>query len=324
MKILGLNFGRRLYNCDTLMRTALIGAEKKGAETAFIQMSTLTIKPCNSCFACAVNKAKGKENWCVIQDDLNFVENELLDADAVIVAAPIYSVGPNGMVKCMTDRMGFRNDRAFCEAADNKRLAACLPPMDKRLFKDRYAALITVGGAVTPNWVCFGLPGLHLLTFSMQMHIVDQMNVYRISQLGHVAIHEDLMGRAARLGENLTAECGKPFSDDVWYGDEQGVCPVCHNNLLMVGDTTKVECPVCGISGEISVEEGRLKVDWPVENRLHSREYIGGLEDHRKELEDNSPIGDACLEKGKKEFQLKMAVLKEFGYREIKPIKEDN
>lgn len=54
----------------------------------------------------------------------------------------------------------------------------------------------------------------------------------------------------------------KPYDEvDTWVGEE-GVCPVCHNPLLSMNGTTHVECPICGIWGDLKVDGEKVKVEW--------------------------------------------------------------
>lgn len=320
MKVLGLSFGRKAHNCDAFLKEALMGAEQAGAEVSLIQMMPLTIKPCIGCGKCSENRAKGLTNKCILKDDFAFVEEAILDCDALIMAAPVYVLGPTGQVKCMADRIGPKNETVTNAVVNKQLIADGLEPLDPRIFKDRYCGLISVGGAMTPNWVSFGLSGMHLMVMSMQARVVDQMNVTTMVQAGHAALRPDLMDRAFKLGQNVTGEIGKPFSDDVWYGDEQGVCPVCHCDLLTVKDTTTVECPLCGIAGTLSVEGDKVKVDFPRDQWYRSRLRNGGLEEHRVELWSNFPIADQNVANGGPEFQKKLEELKAFNSREIKPV----
>lgn len=64
------------------------------------------------------------------------------------------------------------------------------------------------------------------------------------------------------MGEATAKAVGKAYKDVEWIG-EPGVCPACHSNLVMMGKSTTVTCPVCGIHGTVSVEGDELKVMEP-------------------------------------------------------------
>ena len=115
MRVLGLSFGRKNQNCDIAVKSALFGAQEKGAEIVFISTCNLRIDRCTGCNGCDRLKEKGKDPVCVIKDDFQFLEKEIMDADALILAAPVYVLGPTGQYKNLCDRMGYSHDRARSE-----------------------------------------------------------------------------------------------------------------------------------------------------------------------------------------------------------------
>ncbi len=67
MKVLGISFGRKNGNCDIAVKSALLGAEGRGADIAFINTCNLKIDRCTGCGACDKLKEKGKDPVCVIK-----------------------------------------------------------------------------------------------------------------------------------------------------------------------------------------------------------------------------------------------------------------
>jgi multimeric flavodoxin WrbA len=289
MKVLGLSCGRKMQNTDILIKEALMGAEEKGADVEFINMLSLELKPCLFCKDCKV-QSTGK---CIINDDGQFLYDRIMECDGFILGAPVYSLTPPGILKMFEDRMmGPKADVAF--AIEAKKLGANdfrgTPRfIDERLFKKRVGAFISLGGASTPNWLSFGLALLHTMTFPPQIELVDQMQVYRVGQFGHVAMNPKPLARARKLGrhvaEALGARTGKLSLK--WRGDEMGTCPVCHSNLLTVKDTNPIECPICGISGTIKVTGKKIKVTFSKKEQERSRLTIPGKREHFIELTQN-------------------------------------
>lgn len=288
MKILALSFGRKGQNCDIVAKEALLGAKELGAEIRFINTSNKLIRSCIGCFGCSHSREKGGDGLCVLKDDMRIVEDAILDADGVIIAAPVYSVGPNGQLKCLIDRMGLSHDRAFSDLAKGQIEAAGQEPetvMDMRVFKDRYLGFLAVGGASDEGWTSMALPSMHLLAFSMQMPVVDHFNVFDMNIRVNPALHPDLMERVNRLGRNVAGAVGAPDKYTVaWKGDRPGICPACHNDLLKIGDGLNVECPICGMRGRLSIQNGQVKADFPEEEFQHSRMRYGGVHEHMMEL----------------------------------------
>lgn len=286
MRMLGLSFGRKNGNCDVVVKEALLGAKAAGAEVRFINTANLKLDRCIDCGGCVRDREKGGNGSCILKDDYPFVENEIFDADALIVAAPVYVLAPVGQYKNVCDRIGPARDRGFMTLENERRAALGMAPLDERLFKDRFVGLISVGGARTENWTSFGLAGMHLLTFSMQMTVVDQINLYGSGDRVNPAFDPALMARLAQMGKNVASVVGTPRLDAPYFGDDEGICPLCHCDLLTVKGTTDVQCPVCGIHGLLKVEKDKVSVSYTAAQMERARTRIGGLEDHVNEIND--------------------------------------
>lgn len=285
MKILGLSFGRNMKNSDLLVKHALMAAQANGAEIKFINVMNKKIGHCTGCGICSQNRDKGQQIRCIIKDDYLEVENEVLEADGIIVAAPVYSIAPTGQMKNFIDRFGAAHDRAFCLAEQNRRIEqGNVELLDERLFKDRYVAYISVGGAATQNWVSLGLPMFHLFGMSIMMKSVGQIDAYNMGRSGSPLLLRDLMDSVAKLGQHLAESIGQPYADVKWLGDE-GVCPNCHNRMVTVlGKGTTIECPICGIEGNLSIDQGEIKISFPAAQVHRARGTFAGLEEHYLEI----------------------------------------
>lgn len=107
MKILAINGSpRKNANTATLLKKALDGAEKHGAETEMIHLYDLNYKGCVSCFACKLpnGKSYGK---CAHKDDLKPILEKIKSADALILGSPIYFGNITGMMRSFIERLAF-------------------------------------------------------------------------------------------------------------------------------------------------------------------------------------------------------------------------
>lgn len=289
MKVLALSFGRVMKNCDILAKEALMGAEVLGAQVKFLNMMDKKITHCTGCGACDKVRESGGVSRCVIKDDFPMVEENILEADCIIVVAPVYVLAVTGQYKNLCDRLGPSHDRSVMIDENNKRLSegkSGAELLDPRLFRDRYVGFISVGGATTEHWTSLGLPSMHLLTFSMQMTVVDQYNAYGMGARVHPVFDATLLKRVNSLGANIVNAYGKNRDEIVWHG-EDGICPVCHNKLLTINQTTTVECPICGMYGVLSIVDGdKIKVNFSKEQIEMSRLRLGGVADHHRELQE--------------------------------------
>ena len=99
--ILGLSGSpRRDGNTDLLVREALrLLAQRTGAAAEFVRVADCRIEPCRGCRACM---ALGH---CIIEgDDFERVMAKLRAADLLVLGAPVYWLGPPGVMKNFIDR----------------------------------------------------------------------------------------------------------------------------------------------------------------------------------------------------------------------------
>ncbi len=331
VKLLGLSFGRKMQSTEILVKEALMGAEELGAEVGMIRAHDLNIKPCTGCVACMQSLFRGGPGRCAIKDDITFLDEQFMQCDGLILGSPVYVVAPTGLFKTVADRLGgpshdvgFRMEAKKIWEASGKQGQ----PPDERSFKPRVGAFISVGGASTPSWLSFGLPLMHLLTFPLSVSIVDQMQITSQSQFGHIAMNDTALERARKMGRRVVETLHQPASNWKWLGDEPGVCPVCHSNLLMLAKRNPVECPVCGIAGELRIDGGEISVTFSEEEQKRSRLGIHAKLEHWIELQDNFKLIEARMRAegqtlpaglGRYDSPSLRAKLEKFeGYREIK------
>jgi multimeric flavodoxin WrbA len=315
MKLLGLSFGRRMENTEILVKEAMMGAEELGMDVGMIRMLDLNIKPCKGCNTCVRSLMEGKTGKCVIKDDLYFVDEQLMGCDALILGAPVFGLAPTGLFKTVCDRFGPSHDVAVrMEAKKISEGRGKGKGPDERSFKTRVGAFISVGGATTPNWASFGLPLMNTFTFSSHITVVDQMQVLETSRYGNVVLNEGALKRARRLGRNVARAMATPIGEVKWMGDEPGTCPVCHSNLLTVTNRNPIECPICGISGEIKVEGDKISVTFSEKEQKRSRLTLAGKLEHNDELRHNFGIFAQRQDKD----QIPARLEKYKGYRELK------
>jgi uncharacterized Zn finger protein (UPF0148 family) len=207
-------------------------------------------------------------------------------------------LGPIGQYKNLVDRMGPSHDRSQMERENAKRIAQGKTGeelLDPRLFKDRFLGMISVGGARTENWTSMGLPNMHLFSFSMQMNVVDHYNAYRMGDIVNPFFDDELLARMRQMGRSVAESIGTPRLEAEWKGDKPGICPLCHNDLLTIKTGTTVECPICGMEGTLSIEDGQIKATFTEEQIERSRQRQGGVDDHMDEIASFGPIVQAKL-----------------------------
>lgn len=129
------------------------GAKKAGAKVETVYLHGLKISPCESCFHCQKPRSKG----CAIKDDMQSVFRKMMEADAWVIASPVYWFSMSAQTKLWMDRtLAFSAYRK--EPFTGKRIAIAMSyggedPFDSgcinalRTFQDayRYAGAKIVG-----------------------------------------------------------------------------------------------------------------------------------------------------------------------------------
>lgn len=108
MKIVAINGSpRKNANTATLLKKALEGAEKQGAQTELIHLYDLHYQGCVSCFACKLKSGKSYGK-CAHKDELKPLLETLRDADAILLGSPIYFGNITGMMRSFIERLAFQ------------------------------------------------------------------------------------------------------------------------------------------------------------------------------------------------------------------------
>ncbi len=232
MKILGLvGSYRKLGNTEVLIKEALMEAQHLGAEVDILRLTDLKIEPCKGCMACAF-----KQEECRIPDGWNTFRDKLLESDAVILGAPTYLLGPAGIIKMITDR-----NIAFQAGALQR--------------PGKPGATVGVSGV--KEWEPFALPMLNLFMFTCGLRVIDQVMFYAQGP-GEILLNDSAVNRAKKVGSNVFEAARKSVNERTYVGDE-GVCPVCHQNLFSVKDGI-LQCALCQAKAELVTVNGETKL----------------------------------------------------------------
>ncbi|MBE6048172.1 MAG: flavodoxin family protein [Clostridium sp.] len=290
-KVLGISFGRKMSNTEVMIKEALLQCQAAGHEIKFIRADELDIHICTGCISCVVGMCSGRgKGNCVLKDDFHILDEAIMESDAVIVGSPVYEMTPTGNFKVVCDRIGPSHDISFRKTTYEAGLAAgkdksLLP--DERSFKKRVGALVAVGGAMTENWVTFALPTMFAFPMSLGIDVVDTYKYYGAMAYEHVLGNEKVMNRMSSLGQHIVQALAAETEEErvKWRGDHAGICPVCHNDMLTVSHKgMEVECPTCGIIGELKTDNGEIKVHFSDEQIARSRMTYAGKLEHSTEI----------------------------------------
>ena len=94
MKVLYINGSNRKGNCSKILN------DLKNKDDKLIELSDKSINYCLGCNAC-MNELK---EYCVIDDDMQEIYEEILKVDKIAIASPIYMNHITGLLKNVIDR----------------------------------------------------------------------------------------------------------------------------------------------------------------------------------------------------------------------------
>ena len=91
---------RVLGNSDLQARQALLGAQAEGATDELLRLTSLHIEPCTGCMRCVLGRRP-----CAIDDDMAWLIHTIQAANALVLVAPTYFLGPAAVLKLVLDRL---------------------------------------------------------------------------------------------------------------------------------------------------------------------------------------------------------------------------
>lgn len=280
MKIVGVSFGTKNGNNDTMCRVALEAAQQAGAEVEFIHLLDWHIEHCTGCVACSRGLVMGKGNICTRRDDFDAFRSILLDADGILFVSPIFESGASGLLHTVCDRFGPRMDRGMNIIGDQISREAGGPGVDPRLLQDKVISFVGIGGS---DWACRVQTDHAMCAMSPAWKIIDN-DFFSWSK--DVIMHDDKIARMQEIGRNLAAAAAD--IEKASYQGDPGVCPHCHcSNFWLVPGTTKAVCELCGLEGEIVVEDGAWKFVFPAEDEHKAHDTISGKFLHADDIKEN-------------------------------------
>lgn len=174
---------RQKGNSSVLADQVRAGAEGAGAEAESVFLHGLDIQPCDGCFFCEGSGV------CVIEDDMQYLYPKLRQADAIVIASPVYWFTYSAQVKLCVDRWLALETKDGNELR-GKQIGIVLTYGDTDIF--------TSGGinAIHAFQSLFGYIGSEIVGY-----------VYGTgNKPGEVKDQPKLMDRALKLGQQLASD----------------------------------------------------------------------------------------------------------------------
>ncbi|MCR4781667.1 MAG: flavodoxin family protein [Lachnospiraceae bacterium] len=307
MKILGLSAGTNNGANDSMVKEALMGAQSAGAEVEFINLLKLDIHHCTGCIACVKGLFGGKGRICSQKDDFLWLLDKMLDADGIVLSSPIFENGTAGIVHTLTDRFGPSMDRGNLTIADKILKEQGKEGLDPRLLKDKVISFMGIGGS---DWGELVQLDHAMLAMTPMWKVIDNEK-FQWSKT--ILMDDDALAKAHQIGINIV-EAAKDVEHATYQGAE-GVCPHCHlNNFYIYPGTTHAKCNLCGLEGEFTIEDGKMKINYPEEELPLAHDTMSGKMKHGDDIQYNEGRL-AELQKNSEEFKARKKKYMDF----IKP-----
>jgi multimeric flavodoxin WrbA len=175
---------RREGNSSILAEQAALGARDAGANVEIFHLNELKIAPCQACGACQMDI----EENCAIDDDMQHLYPKLREADAILIAGPVYWFTVSAQTKLFMDR---------CYALGSREGYA--------IRGKKIGIILTYGGADA-----FDSGAVNAMrTFQDGFGFIGAEIVGMVhgsaSTAGEVRENEDLMQKAFELGRTLAS-----------------------------------------------------------------------------------------------------------------------
>jgi multimeric flavodoxin WrbA len=217
VKLLGVSASTRVWgNCEAAAKSILVAGRDAGAEIDFIRLTDFNLEPCRGCFRCL---ARGKH--CPTEDDLYRLLGEFQQADAVILAAPVYFLSPPAALVGLMDRL------------------LTMGSLKGRRKTGRPAVTVTIMG--NHKWRGVAEPLVNMTVSLLGFDIAESMSLVSEGP-GEILSREGVVGRFGEIGRSLAL--GEPLRAEA----REGICPVCRADFFRI-EAGRVICPVCGAAG---------------------------------------------------------------------------
>jgi multimeric flavodoxin WrbA len=232
-----------------------------GWELSLINLPRLRIDPCKGCYVCLL---PGKK--CMIKDDVEWILERFLEADAIIFTAPDYILGPVAIVKMLTDR------------------ALQTYGLHNELAKKKTAVALTLG---REDYRGYADTALAAQVHGLGLNVVSLENFYG-THPGEVVLAEDYGEKIATLAESLESDtyesrvpanrCPRCFSDLFRMRGGYFECAVCRSKAHMEG----TELRFVEFGSQFTNEGRKEHGEWLVMKKL---EYME-IKDKLKVIQD--------------------------------------
>lgn len=256
-KLLGIVASpRKLGNCELLVK-AIAERVPGPPELRILRLTEKEIRPCKGCYRCLAGE-------CPLEDDYGLVLAAILDADALVVAAPTYLRGPNSAIQRFLDR-GLHFWRHVDALAGKPAVAVATAGME--------------------DGEGFALMGVENFVRVSGMTLKGRALV-KAALPGEALLSDEGKAAATRLAAALFAPGAQTPSGPA--------CTECGGTYFEFRGGNRVYCLMCGGTGTVSADSAGVRIEtrpprhtWrgPQAMKAHGEWLIGMKDKYRRERE---------------------------------------
>lgn len=251
MKVLALVASPRKLGNSEILAKEMLAALPAETEKELVRLTELDVKLCKACYACLP-----RDKGCVLKDDMAGLLDKIRAADAVIIAAACYFLGPHTSLKLVGDR-----------------LLAILA--NRAEFAGKRCVTAVVYGI--EGWEGYSREAVANFARFLHLDLVGGMLV-RAASPGEAA-RPEVLAEARELAARLVV-----VADEAPASSGVCVCEGCGSSLLQITPSGRVRCVMCEAGGKIVAGDSGVSVVFDKDG--HGRFTAAGKDEHVQLLED--------------------------------------
>ncbi|HNS82249.1 MAG TPA: flavodoxin family protein [Methanolinea sp.] len=188
---------RRGGNSETLLDWVLasMGAEE-GVVIEKIPLTEANVNPCRGCNACE------RLNRCVQRDGMDLLHDKIIEADCIILAAPIFCMGICAQAKALIDRFQVFRSRKY---------VLKLPVVPPERKGKRLGIFLSTAGQDWDHVFDGAVPSVKCFFHVIDVRDADihYLMVNNVDEKGAILQHPTAQADATRIGKEVITEVKK-------------------------------------------------------------------------------------------------------------------
>ena len=264
MKVLAIVTSTRRAGNSEILAKEMLSALPESVDKKLIRLADFNIEPCRACYACL---PAGKD--CVIEDDFDAFLQQVREADAVIIASPVYFLGMHTRLKLLCDRLISVLNEA-------------------KQYSGRQCVVAIPYGV--EGWQGYGIEATVSFARFLHLNVVGALPVHAANP--GEAVRPDVLAQARDMASLLLPQTEGSMKTEKNLAVRQAtnkddiVCGCCGSGMIRLSGHGAIRCVICGATGRIAapfVKGGPLNCEWNITEPF--RYSLEGMGEHAQRLE---------------------------------------